>query len=306
MSLKYQNILSVRVTTSPRETILEEIKKYLIRGSPTKQASKAKNRKPLVITTPNPEQIVYAHTHQSFRDILNKADVTLPDGIGIVLASRFLGNSARVARQTTVQNRIPGVEFMTDIARLADQEGVRIGLIGGFDGLAVRALECLQVESPKLKGWAIDGPELVVGAHGEMEGPPASYWKDLAEKIRSTKTGIIFVGLGAPKQEYVIEKLCSLFTQIKLEFKVYGKKNEKSVTNLFTTNGPLVFMAVGGSFDILTGRLKRAPLVIRSIGFEWAWRLANEPWRIQRQMALITFVWLVLKENFFSHFRQRD
>lgn len=274
MSLKHQNILGVRITTSPRETILEEIKKYLIRGSPTKQASKAKSRKPLVIATPNPEQIVYAHTHQSFRDILNQADVTLPDGIGIVLASRFLGSSDRSTRQTTVPQRIPGVEFMADLARLAQQESVRIGLIGGFDGLAVRALECLQAEYPRLKGWAIDGPELVVGAHEEMEGPSASCWEDLAQKIRLTKTGIVFVGLGAPKQEYVIGQLSRTGTY------------------------PLILMAVGGSFDILTGRLKRAPLVIRSIGFEWAWRLFQEPWRWQRQLALVKFMLLVCKARF--------
>lgn len=278
MSLNYQNILGIRVTTSPRETILEEIKKYLIRGSQTKQAGKAKNRKPLVITTPNPEQIVYAHAHQSFRDILNRADVALPDGIGIVLASRFLGGSARVGRQTTVHRRIPGVEFMVDLTRIAEQQGVRIGLIGGFDDLAVRALECLQAEYPKLKGWAIDGPELVAGAYGEMEGPPASYWEDLVEKIRSTGTGIVFVGLGAPKQEYTIERL----------------RRASPVTY------PLIFMSVGGSFDMLTGRLKRAPLLIRSIGFEWLWRLTIEPWRWQRQLSLMKFIWLVIHAAFTS------
>ena len=283
-----QNILQVRVTSSPRETILEEIKKYLTPGEESKRFGRTKSKKPLVITTPNPEQIVLAQTHQAFRDILNRADVALPDGIGIVFASRFFRKSTGGKSQTGVQRRIPGVEFMEDLVRMAGDQGIRIGLIGGFDGLAVRALERLQDTYPGLVGWAMDGPELVLSATEEMEGPSVSYWEDLAEKIRSTRTQIVFVGLGAPKQEYFIESLSRQLSVTRL-----AEAPAKRV------RPPIVLMSVGGSFDLLTGRLKRAPVFIRSIGFEWAWWLAQEPWRIQRQTALIQFVWLVLQKKFF-------
>lgn len=299
MRLSYQNIFEVRVTSSPRETILEEIKKYLNPRGESKRFGRTKSKKSLVIMTPNPEQIVFAQTHQAFRDILNRADVALPDGVGIVFAGRFLRKNTGGKSQTGVRRRIPGVEFMEDLVRMASDQGIRIGLIGGFDGLAVRALERLQAIYPGLVGWAIDGPELVLGTTGDMEGPPVSYWEALAEKIRSTRTQIVFVGLGAPKQEYFIERIKGYVLRIK------GQKTRSSMIHDSTTS-PLVFMSVGGSFDLITGGFKRAPVFIRSIGFEWAWRLANEPWRIQRQTALITFVWLVLQEKFFSRSRQRD
>ncbi len=282
MSLIHQNILQIRVTTSSREVILEEIKKYLNFREKSERSGRKTGKKPLVITTPNPEQIVFAQTHPVFRDILNRADVALPDGVGIVLASRFFRKSTGGKMQTGIHRRIPGVEFMGDLVRMASDQRIRIGLIGGFEGLAVRALECLQGKHPRLKGWAIDGPELLVSTYGDIEGPSDAYWFDLEEKIRSARVQMLFVGLGAPKQEYIIDTL--------------------SRTNLY----PLVLMSVGGSFDIITGRLKRAPVVIRSIGFEWLWRLVHEPWRLSRQTALIQFVWLVLQEKLFSRSRQRE
>ncbi|MEK7532966.1 MAG: WecB/TagA/CpsF family glycosyltransferase [Patescibacteria group bacterium] len=288
MSLSYQNILQVRVTFSPRATILEEIKKYLNHSEKSTRSGSTTDKKPLVITTPNPEQIVFAQTHQVFRDILNRAYVALPDGVGIVLASRFLQKSTGGKSQTGVHERIPGVEFTEDLVRIAGDQGIRIGLIGGSDGLAVQALECLQAIYPGLSGWAMDGPELVLRSTEDMEGPSVSYWEDLAEKIRSTQTQIVFVGLGAPKQEYFIETLSRQLSVTRL-----AEAPAKRV------RPPIVLMSVGGSFDLLTGRLKRAPVFIRSIGFEWAWRLAQEPWRIQRQTALIQFVWLVLQKKFF-------
>jgi N-acetylglucosaminyldiphosphoundecaprenol N-acetyl-beta-D-mannosaminyltransferase len=89
---------------------------------------------------------------------------------------------------------------------------------------------------------------------------------------------MVFVGMGAPKQEVFIEALAQALVQSKYSL-------------------PVMFMAVGGSFDIITGRLRRAPLFIRSIGFEWAWRLFQEPWRWRRQLALLKFIVLVWKEN---------
>ena len=91
------------------------------------------------------------------------------------------------------------------------------------------------------------------------------------------------MGLGAPKQEEFIERLAR-----EMSLRSRAKSREKQ---------SLILMSVGGSFDIITGRLKRAPLLIRSIGFEWAWRLAVEPWRWRRQLALVKFIVLVLREK---------
>ena len=56
-------------------------------------------------------------------------------------------------------------------------------------------------------------------------------------------------------------------------------------------------MGVGGAFDYISGRVPRAPRWVRSIGFEWLFRLLIEPWRIKRQLVLLEFVWLVIKEK---------
>ena len=199
----------------------------------------------MVIVTPNPEQLVESRSDPQFALLLNQADVALPDGIGI---AAMLG-----------VKRIPGIEFMEDLARMAADRSAGIGLIGGSPGLAVKALECLCKKYSGLHGWATT--------------PEESDVSDIIQKIKKNNTKFVFVGLGAPKQELFIETL---------KDKV-----------------PALYMSVGGSFDVIAGRLKRAPLFIRSIGFEWAWRLFQEPWRWKRQLALVQFVWLVMMEKLF-------
>lgn len=84
---------------------------------------------------------------------------------------------------------------------------------------------------------------------------------------------ILFVALGSPKQEEWIYK---------------------NIDNLQVK----VIMGVGGAFDMISGKVRRAPLLFQRIGMEWFWRLLIQPWRIKRQLKLIEFVWLVLLEKF--------
>src|SRR3989344_2970706 len=155
MSLNAVKILGISITKNKKNEILEYIEKYL----------RSKAKKPLIIVTPNPEQVVFAQKNKRFADILNRADLSLPDGIGIAL--------------TLGIQRIAGVEFMEDVVEMAAKWGYRIGLIGGKGRVAVEALECLQKKYPGLTGSVGD--------------------------IRKAK--IVFVALGAPKQEYFIEEL---------------------------------------------------------------------------------------------------
>lgn len=274
MSLNNQKILGISVTTDKKEIILEDIKEGLSVFAQSRHQPPGRRRKPRIIVTPNPEQIMYARKHKQFRDILNQADVALPDGIGLVWAARFLGDKTSGTTGGEIITRIPGVEFMEDLVQDAAKRGVRIGLIGGFTGLAVKALECLQGAYPSLMGWAEDGPALQGADETVIEDIEASYWRRLAEKIVKTKTGIVFVGLGAPKQEYFIHRLSR------------------------ELSAPVVCMSVGGSFAIFANKLKRAPLFIRSIGFEWFWRLLQEPWRVRRQFQLFRFIALVFRTKF--------
>ncbi len=227
MRLNAVKILKIKFTNNSRKEILEEIQKYLdSRGK--------KPQKSIKIFTPNTEQLVFATKNADFAQILNRADITIPDSVGVVWAGHVLTkNGPDIA--------IPGVEFMEDLARLAANRHVSIGLIGGKGKVADETFECL---------------------HKKYQGLE-----------RSENPRIIFVALGAPKQEQYIEDA--------------AKK----------TNG-VVYMAVGGSFDIISGRLPRAPIFMRKLGLEWFWRLILEPRRIFRQFALVEFVWMVIREKF--------
>jgi len=295
MRLKSQKILEIKLTASSKQDILEYLRKYL---SQRPKSFPKLLLKPLLIVTPNPEQIVFARQNPRFDCLLNQADVALPDGVGIVWANRFLNQKTKI-------QRIPGIEFMQDLVKLAAEQGHQIGLIGGRGGLALEALECLQRKHPGLVGWAEDGPELEF----ESEGPNQQYnnitikqcgkdntehyFLQVAEKILRTSTRLVFVGLGAPKQEFFCEKLASSIQH--LADSKTQTLNAKSYP--LSAVSPLVLMSVGGSFDMLAGRIKRAPLFLRQIGLEWLWRLVRQPWRLHRQIALVKFIFFVLLER---------
>jgi N-acetylglucosaminyldiphosphoundecaprenol N-acetyl-beta-D-mannosaminyltransferase len=163
---------------------------------------------------------------------------------------------------------------MEDLVKLASNYHVPIGLIGGYNNLAVGTLNCLRQKYGLLQAsWAQDGPEI----DGDTL-PDDIYFQRLARRIVREGTGIVFVALGPPKQEYFIERL---------------SKELSTISGLRST----ILMSVGGSFDIISGRLRRAPTLMRSLGLEWLWRLLLEPWRLRRQLALVEFVWLVIREK---------
>jgi len=273
-----QILLGVAVSTEPKNVLLEHISSHL----------KSKTRSPLTIVTPNPEQIVYAQKDEHFRNILNSADIALPDGVGIVWAVNRIKYQGSNIRDLKV---IPGIEFMEELVKLAAENGYVVGLIGGRNGVVVEALQKLQQKFPTLKGWAEDGPEIKIpnpksqipknkqfsneAMKQTISGLPNNYMQQLIKRISETKVQLLFIGLGAPKQEYFVENLKSQISNPKF-------------------SKPLVLMSVGGSFDELSGRIPRPPQWVSNVGLKWLWRLILEPWRIQRQLRLITFIRLVL------------
>jgi N-acetylglucosaminyldiphosphoundecaprenol N-acetyl-beta-D-mannosaminyltransferase len=263
MRLNAVKVLGISITNASKKEILEEIQKYLSQLPNNRQ-------KPLIIYTPNTEQLVLAGRNPDFARVLNQADITLPDTVGVVWASKILTNNS-------IQKPIPGVELMEDLVELAATRHVPIGLIGGRGNLAVETLDCLSRRWAGLAGWAQDGPEISIHnsqftIHNSNE---KIYFERLARHIIRKDTRIVFVALGPPKQEYFIERLARELSGV-------------------------ILMSVGGSFDIISGRLRRAPAIMRNLGLEWLWRLILEPWRICRQFALIEFVWLVLRAKLAS------
>lgn len=132
------------------------------------------------IVTPNPEFIVRAQNDQEFMEILNKANLAIPDGVGLKLAG--------------VKNRIAGVDLMEKLCEIASQKGLSVGLLGGKDNVAKLTAQKLAEKYPSLKiSFAEDGGEV------DEQG-------DLSSSSGRKKMDILFVAFGPPKQEKWIAK----------------------------------------------------------------------------------------------------
>lgn len=207
-------------------------------------------RKKSFIVAINPEKIMKAQEDEELKKLLNRADYQIPDGIGVIIASKLKGGRIR--------NRVTGIDMMLKLCQTAAEKGKRIFLYGGKPGVADAAKCELEKQFP--------GIQIVGTLHG--------YEKDeqvVIETINKHQPEIIFVALGSPAQEYWI-------------------------VNHMNKVSPYVFQGVGGSYDVISGNLKRAPKAFQSLGLEWLYRLMKEPWRWRRQMILPLFLLKTLKK----------
>jgi N-acetylglucosaminyldiphosphoundecaprenol N-acetyl-beta-D-mannosaminyltransferase len=161
----------------------------------------------------------------------------------------------------SVRARVPGVELAEHLCDSCAEQNVSIFLLGGEPGVADRAAQAL---SRRHQGLRIAGTQ-----HGFFD---TSEDGAVASRIRESGAGLAFVALGFPKQEFWIRSHCADI-------------------------GNVVCMGVGGTFDVLSGKLSRAPQLIRRAGLEWLYRLVREPRRLGRQLALPGFAFLVTAQS---------
>ena len=211
------------------------------------------------IVTPNPEIVMRARTDRAFRNILNKSSLSIPDGSGIVWASKFLGGGE------SIEKRIAGIDFMNSFLEhlhTSKSRQYRILLAGGRNSSAKQAAENLGRKYSRLKFFSWESVESERSRH----------------LIRNViQPDIIFVAMGAPKQEIWMYKNLKFFPTAKIA------------------------MGVGGSLDFISARVPRAPKVFQNAGFEWMWRLMVQPWRAGRVFnAVVAFPLAVAREKF-SH-----
>lgn len=234
-------VYGVNVSITLHDKVLKTVENWLNnRGKTVK-----------MIFTPNTEMIVLAQKDGFFKNVLNKADLSLPDSLG-------------VAKKAGVK-RITGEKMMMSLIKLADQKGFRVFLLGGKAGVAEKAAEILKKQYPKLKIKGFEGPENVSKA-SKIEHIKA------IKMINDFKTDLLLAGFGHQKQEEWI----------------YLNRQKLKVKTA---------MGVGGSIDKIVKPWLRAPKWVQSLGLEWLYRLAVEPWRIKRQMALIKFLCLKVKKS---------
>lgn len=210
------------------------------------------------IYTPNPEMIIESKKNEFFRSILQQADLSLPDGNGVIWASGIEAIRTKYGiwkwmlgifslfqylfRRKYFSRMLEKPVCGSDIFReFLDKKIGKVFLLGGYADSA----EYIQKQYPHIVG--VENRKIT------NENIP-----EIIERINTSGANILFVALGAPKQEIFIHE------------------NIQNMPNLSFA------MGVGGSFDFLAGYQKRSPEWIRKWGLEWLYRLMNDPKRIKR------------------------
>jgi N-acetylglucosaminyldiphosphoundecaprenol N-acetyl-beta-D-mannosaminyltransferase len=241
------------------------------------------------VVTVNPEFVMAARRDPVFMAVLRDAQLALADGVGMVWASRLLGRP--------LPERVAGVDVLPRIAHAAAGLGRSVFLLGAAPGVAERAAAALisldgAQTPPETLEAASDGPRAVaVGPLVDPIGPSGALEAPRAAPVRSSAAIVAGVFSGSPSDTEA-ESIVRLV-------------NESAATVLFVAFGspaqdvwiarhrddlrPQVMMGVGGAFDFLAGERRRAPERLRRVGLEWLWRLAAEPRRWRRQLALPRF-----------------
>lgn len=224
-----------------------------------------KGRKTMVVT-PNPEQVMLAQKDRYFRKILNKAFLALCDGVGLIWAGRVLYPEVKMP------GRVTGEETMRSLIELAKFKGWRVMLLGGRAGVAKQAAEKI-----KNSGVMADNCSLqfkIVGSEGMRNIKRFSYEENeqVIREINRFKPDMLFVGYGAPWQEKWLFE-CFSGLEIKLG------------------------MGVGGALDMIADSSLRPPGLISQLHLDWFYRLLRQPWRVKRQLALVSFILQVLREK---------
>lgn len=157
--------------------------------------------------------------------------------------------------------RVTGIDIIHNMCRLAVKKGYSLYLLGSYPGVAGEAALNLTKKYPGVK---------IAGTHhGYFNCEDFQNCEEIIAEIKEKRPDILLVGMGVPKQEKWINK------------------------NLSRLDIP-VCMGVGGSFDVLSGRIPRAPLWMQRHGMEWIYRSIKQPSRGFRILALFYFIWLVI------------
>lgn len=249
-------ILGVKVSLVTDKEVVEWVRQWV--GEWQRE-----QRKKRLIVTPNPEQIVMSQKDEQFKRILNQADLAIPDGVGLVWASRWLFWRGKVRAE--IKARVAGADVAVMIFKQAKKEGWRVFLLGGRQGVAGKVARLWQREAGE-GDFKVDFFEGAWQISRESDRER----RKVLERINQFRPDILLVAYGAPWQEK--------WVSANLKHLQVG-----------------VVMVVGGAFDYLAGKMKRASVWWQQIGLEWLWRLWQEPWRWRRQLRLLEFVWRIVR-----------
>ena len=263
IGLEVGKILDITINITRKEGVLRLIRANISKNNP----GKAKN----LLVTPNPEQVMRAQTDQAYKNIINSAQIALPDGIGLAQAYTFqrkrmpnflparlvyalvyglwVGAATIINRKAITQELkiIRGRDFFYDLMTIANKLSLRVYFLGSRRGVAQNAADNLAQNYKKVKIKASDAPELdengkaVAGADLELE-------REIVAQINKFKPHFLILGISPPKQEKWV------------------KRNWDDLS----FNWACCF---GATIDFVAGKLPLPPKWMANMGLEWIWRL---------------------------------
>lgn len=235
---------SIAIDTYSEEVLVDHAVDHALQGCNTRQ-----------LATINAQFCVLAQKHRRFRECIGEADYICADGMPVVWTCNLFSGE--------YVPRITGIDLIDKLCRRGAAQGLRVFFLGGRPGAANITAEILSERYPGLQIAGTNCPE-----YG-FERRPACL-KAVLEHIARAKPQLIFVSMGAPRQELFIHQ------------------------HIRALKVPLA-VGIGGSFDILSGMISRAPRWMQQSGLEWAFRLSQEPQRLWRRYLIgnLEFLWLV-------------
>jgi len=224
----------------------------------------------LFIVAPNVFVVTECNRNEGYRKIINSANIAFADGVPLVWASHLLGKFTG--------GRVAGPDFFSNFNMIAEKEGYSCFYLGGGPGGSEKVAENLKRRHPDLK---------ITGSFSPPIGEISNRLNDeIIEKINKAKPDILWVGLGAPRQERWI------------------------YLNLHRLNINIA-IGVGAAFDYEAEKKRRAPRWMHKIGMEWSYRILIDPalfWKKRYYAYLWEFIlpvfFQIIKERIFT-FKER-
>lgn len=223
--------LNIEIDNMTMDEVVGTIRSYII------------ERKTRYIVTPNVDHMIQLQENNKLQEAYKNADLVVCDGMPLVWISKYFGSP--------IKERINGTNLFYRLCEEARQNNYRIYIMGGNEGVAVKAGKELE---KRYKGAKVVGTDSPPFGFEKNE----RYISELIDKINHSNADILAVCLGCPKQEYF---MCNYKHKI---------------------NVP-VMMGIGSAIDFLSGYKKRAPKWVQNMGFEWLYRFFQEPTRLFRR-----------------------
>lgn len=195
------------------------------------------------VVTPNLDILRRYRRNPVFRNLVASSSLNVADGMPLVWASRIKG--------CPVPERVNGTDLMVDLCEEAAHAGRSVYFLGGNPGTAQKTAEIMKAENPELEVAGFSCPDF--GFESDIDT-----LEDILVELETIKPDIVFVGLGSPKQDVLI--------------------------NMFRMKLPETWwLGVGVSFSFVSGEVQRAPAWAKTSGFEWLFRLLAEPKRLAKR-----------------------